>query len=420
MSLLFQLPLELVSKCLSYLTPNELTYSFDLGCLPHDTSVDPYDTIKLTAVYIKYTKRHVIISDDDLFAPRKVHNISINNDTLQLSISQLEYIVKKQIIIKPKEISFIIFDCRLSFSFIKNILDYYLVWLRLFTSKFNFQLIINDNGLIDRQFMEGLFVPFKSCQCNINWFSITYNCKEEGRTENRTFYHNTCCLNHCTIKTLKLNIFNSNKLMDHYLYLSDQKCNLCCNLKILDLSYNNIDDNNLSLLKFPDLLQHVNLSNNCIYELSHHNLNIGNLINLKEMNLSNNNLIGIYVNSDLASNLETLDLSGNCLNCCQFLCNPFFEGLIHLNLSRNLISSLESFPRLLEFLNLSSNYLASFFREHYRLVFPISLVELNLSWCKIPLDMEINNENTIERIIVNNLPNLQLLNLCGNRYYDEI
>ena len=63
------------------------------------------------------------------------------------------------------------------------------------------------------------------------------------------------------------------------MYFRNHNC-LCGNLKTLDLSYNNINDENLAKLYFPDLIQDLNLSNNNLHTISN-NFNINNLANLR-------------------------------------------------------------------------------------------------------------------------------------------
>ena len=203
--------------------------------------------------------------------------------------------------------------------------------------------------------------------------------------------------------------------MEHFMYFRYHNCYLCENLKTLDLSYNNINDENLAKLYFPDLIQHLNLSNNNLHTISN-NFNINNLANLRNLNLSNNNLIRISISINISLNLEVLVLSGNNLNNCNFLCKPFFQNLLNLDISRNLISNLINLPTSLQRLDLSGNFLSSFSNEQASNVFPNSLVELNLSWCKILFKASLNVIETKRTLRIENLHKLKLLILSGNHY----
>lgn len=194
------------------------------------------------------------------------------------------------------------------------------------------------------------------------------------------------------------------------MYFRYHNCYLCENLKTLDLSYNNINDENLAKLYFPDLIQHLNLSNNNLHTISN-NFNINNLTNLRNLNLSNNNLIRISISINISLNLEVLVLSGNNLNNCNFLCKPFFQNLLNLD-----ISNLINLPTSLQRLDLSGNFLSSFFNEQASNVFPNSLVELNLSWCKILFKASLNVTETKRTLRIENLHKLKLLILSGNHY----
>lgn len=84
--------------------------------------------------------------------------------------------ITTQIIIKPKEVSFILFDCynRSSYNYINFMLKHHFKLLKSFTNKFSFQLSIYDYNLIDINLLNGLLYHFSYYDYIVNCFSIHY------------------------------------------------------------------------------------------------------------------------------------------------------------------------------------------------------------------------------------------------------
>ncbi|CUM45778.1 unnamed protein product [Debaryomyces fabryi] len=407
MNLFFLFPVELMEKTLSYLSPDELTCKFDLDNLIYEKTFSSYHQVRQIAFSAKYQGTHVTIS-----------NMNINN-SLQLSDSQLRYIITKEMTIRPREISLVLFDCNsiYSYTYINFMLSHYLKKLKLFTNRFNFQLNIYGDNLIGTELLlNAIFQHFICCDCTVNWFAINYKTVKQYNEFEKSLFSEKGYKNP-SIENLKLSLFNSSKLRVYFAYFKNHNCHLCHNLKTLDLSYNNIDDEFLARLYFPPLIQDLDLSNNNIYTLSD-SFNISNLNNLKKLDLSNNNLIKISISLGMSSKLEVLVLSGNNLHNCNFLHKPLFQNLVNLNLSRNLISNLANLPLSLKILDLSGNFLSSFFNEQTMNVFPESLVQLNLAWCKIGIDDRLNSIGSKPTLKLENLPRLKSLILTGNRYHN--
>lgn len=407
MNLFFLFPVELMEKTLSYLSPDELTCKFDLDNLIYEKTFSSYHQVRQIAFSAKYQGTHVTIS-----------NMNINN-SLQLSDSQLRYIITKEMTIRPREISLVLFDCNsiYSYTYINFMLSHYLKKLKLFTNRFNFQLNIYGDNLIGTELLlNAIFQHFICCDCTVNWFAINYKTVKQYNEFEKSLFSEKGYKNP-SIENLKLSLFNSSKLRVYFAYFKNHNCHLCHNLKTLDLSYNNIDDDFLARLYFPPLIQDLDLSNNNIYTLSD-SFNISNLNNLKKLDLSNNNLIKISISVGMSSKLEVLVLSGNNLHNCNFLHKPLFQNLVNLNLSRNLISNLANLPLSLKILDLSGNFLSSFFNEQTMNVFPESLVQLNLVWCKIGIDDRLNSIGSKPTLKLENLPRLKSLILTGNRYHN--
>ncbi|KRZ98877.1 uncharacterized protein AC631_05365 [Debaryomyces fabryi] len=396
-----------MEKTLSYLSPDELTCKFDLDNLIYEKTFSSYHQVRQIAFSAKYQGTHVTIS-----------NMNINN-SLQLSDSQLRYIITKEMTIRPREISLVLFDCNsiYSYTYINFMLSHYLKKLKLFTNRFNFQLNIYGDNLIGTELLlNAIFQHFICCDCTVNWFAINYKTVKQYNEFEKSLFSEKGYKNP-SIENLKLSLFNSSKLRVYFAYFKNHNCHLCHNLKTLDLSYNNIDDEFLARLYFPPLIQDLDLSNNNIYTLSD-SFNISNLNNLKKLDLSNNNLIKISISLGMSSKLEVLVLSGNNLHNCNFLHKPLFQNLVNLNLSRNLISNLANLPLSLKILDLSGNFLSSFFNEQTMNVFPESLVQLNLAWCKIGIDDRLNSIGSKPTLKLENLPRLKSLILTGNRYHN--
>lgn len=396
-----------MEKTLSYLSPDELTCKFDLDNLIYEKTFSSYHQVRQIAFSAKYQGTHVTIS-----------NMNINN-SLQLSDSQLRYIITKEMTIRPREISLVLFDCNsiYSYTYINFMLSHYLKKLKLFTNRFNFQLNIYGDNLIGTELLlNAIFQHFICCDCTVNWFAINYKTVKQYNEFEKSLFSEKGYKNP-SIENLKLSLFNSSKLRVYFAYFKNHNCHLCHNLKTLDLSYNNIDDDFLARLYFPPLIQDLDLSNNNIYTLSD-SFNISNLNNLKKLDLSNNNLIKISISVGMSSKLEVLVLSGNNLHNCNFLHKPLFQNLVNLNLSRNLISNLANLPLSLKILDLSGNFLSSFFNEQTMNVFPESLVQLNLAWCKIGIDDRLNSIGSKPTLKLENLPRLKSLILTGNRYHN--
>lgn len=148
MNILFRLPTELVGETLSHLSPDELTYKFDLEGLIYDRTFNSYSKVRQMAFFVKYKEKHVTISNTNI------------NDTLQLSNLQLQYLITTQMVIKPKEVSFVLFDCnnRSSYNYINFMLSYHFKLLKSLTNKFSFQLSIHDDNLIDIKLLNGILI----------------------------------------------------------------------------------------------------------------------------------------------------------------------------------------------------------------------------------------------------------------------
>ncbi len=121
------------------------------------------------------------------------------------------------------------------------------------------------------------------------------------------------------------------------------------NVKIIDLSYNKIENHTIQLLQELDQIEELYLSHNYIPAITDPNA-FSNCPHLHTIDLSFNSLNQIAFIDNLP-NLTTLDLSNNHLS---FLSPGLFynvENLQSLNLANNLLTNFHKFP----YLNLHSN-----------------------------------------------------------------
>lgn len=158
--------------------------------------------------------------------------------------------------IKPRAIILVLFDCNsiYSYAYINFMLSHYLKELISFTNKFSFQLNIYDDNLIDiKLLLNSIFQHFICCDYTINWFAINYKSVKQYSGLEKSLFSEKDYKNP-SIKNLKLSLLNSSKLMVYFAYFKNHNCHLCHNLKTLDFSYNNIDDELLAGLCFPSLI----------------------------------------------------------------------------------------------------------------------------------------------------------------------
>lgn len=423
---LFQLPKELLVHTLSFLQPDELASSFGLHELLYADDGDPFTQIRQLALWAKYLDRNVAMSNN------------VFEGLNQLDLLHLKYLIKYNILIRPKEISFVLFDFTNyagSYKYFEVINAYYLEYLKKFTDCFSIQLILVENVEIDNYLVKSMFEPFNLNNFKINWFTIKYLPNsmtgnqqfdfEDLNERNAEYRINDFLKNNdgLMVENLKLHLFSSNNLLHHLRNdpSSDNACFYCNSLKTIDFSYNNLKDDDLQNINFPQLLEYLNLSNNNLCFLSNRNFNLTSLMNLKVLNISNNNIMQFNFNtnhlpSDHNYQLEHLDLSGNNLTDYQDLFktnNLFFKNLTSIDLSRNLISKLSSFPSLLKRINLNGNHLNNFIKELNGEIFPKNLLELYISFCRIVGEKNLYPLFISHLIFEENLFKLRLLEITG-------
>lgn len=308
---LFQLPLEIIDLVLSNFSLDELTTLFNLENLSTEDDVR-YLVIKHMALSQCYKNRNIVFSN------------RATNNLVCLTEDRLEYLIKKNIIIKPKK----------------------------------FKLILNQH--LKREWID-YFRNFEEVHIVLTKFKNC--CQFCGLYSDLIFNLNdTNFLNKSSIQSLLIHLFDYDNIKNTTRRFDS--------LTYLNLSYNRLE--NLDHFQLPLTLKSLNLSNNNFWRLDSQ---LNNLIELKTLDLSNNNLLSLSIN---LPNLVSLSLLGNNL-----MNNKFIQRLTNLetlDLSRNLISTLFPFPPNIKFINLSNNHLGNDFDYT---VFPPFLLQLNLSWCRL-------------------------------------
>jgi Leucine-rich repeat (LRR) protein len=202
------------------------------------------------------------------------------------------------------------------------------------------------------------------------------------------------------LQGLKLLSLSNNQItqLDPNLFKNNNK------LETLNLAKNNLRSSNL--LNLPVSLNKLNLNSNFFDS----RLNVTNLINLKRLDLTFNNLkqVSLHLLSNLKS-LLWLDLSNNQITKLDYGCFKDFKATIGLNLSKNRISSLPLgiFVGLdnLNYLDLSRNQIKALEEGVFHNL--RRLKELNLNYNSVSLE---NVQNIVEHLT----STLKQISLTGN------
>lgn len=408
-SVFFALPPEIRQLTLSYVPPQDLVRLFLLDDLLHPNGIpDRYLIVRHQALVAKHTWSNPVMSNDEGLA--------------NFTVAELNYLIRHQIYIHPREITFAVYDFTnypVLVKYMRSLFERYLPHLVKFTRNFNIRLILTENVTLDNSLLRFVFEPLCSSQYNVTWFTIKYlpGCGKIARQNSvamnltELFHSGT----EIAVENLRLHLFSSANLLKHL--VDTNGCFYCDNLRTLDLSFNNLTEWSLRNLQFPPTLEHLNLSNNQLHVLCNSNFCHQNLTNLRVLNLSNNNLRRIELhdyrtgpNGPYA--LELVDLSGNILSeYAGMFASLFFLTVKKVDLSFNLLEHVTKFPPLVTYIDLSGNYL-NLDMADVRSVFPRGLRKLRVgsngtfSTCGEEIARQVIEES--------GLWDLQELQICGS------
>lgn len=404
----FALPHELQQLTLQFLSLNDLDRLFELPALSHSISSHPYLIVRHQALAAKYASESLVLSND------------VNLATI--GFDQLDYLISHRIFISPKDVTLAVFDFTnysCSIAYIRTVFSTYLPVLEKYTRNFRIRLILVESVALDNSFLRLLFEPFCSPLLNVNWFTIKYlpgfNKNHQHRSGEMSLVHLINSASDIAIENLELHLFDSSNLVHHLVDTSG--CFYCENLTTLDVSFNNLTEWSLASIKFPATLQHLNLSNNQLRELSNTSFHHQPLTSLRTLNLSNNNLMRIDLHDyRVGPNgpyvLESVNMSGNILSDYDGIFKGlFFRGIKEVDLSLNMINKVSKFPASVTSIDLSGNYLRLNF-DTINAIFPEGLRKLSLGSSGL-----FCGDDTAKMMIqANGLRHLQELELCGSIY----
>ena len=311
---------------------------------------------------------------------------------------------------------------------IEKLIDKYNITEEIFDNDFN----INDDIYTIDKIIKILIYDFKSSPCNnlfktINNFynfifaeGIEITNEKDLDNINQTEIINSIIIKNQEFNIYKLKNFNLNNL--NILSLRDNNINDLSSfqnskleeLKFLDLSNNNIDDNGITILEKLNLnsLTFLNLSSNKITNFNSFKI-FTHLEKLKEFYIGNNNFDENTINNVddnvKFSNLQEIDLSNGIFsNFSIQKINKFnFIKLKKLYLNRNNLDAL-NFIKDLNCQNLEEIYLNNNKIKKYKSFNNLK----NLNYIEIRNNQITEIEDIIK--IINDLSNLKKINLKGN------
>lgn len=370
METFFRLPAEIRLEVLYFLSPGDLDLLFSLSLLP-DPRYDPYITIRHQALVARYARQDLVMSN----FPR----------VELLSIQDLDYLIHHKLLISARSVTFVFHaTCDCLETYMSCLWQRYLHILERFTKDFNIRVLLANSFSLASSVIDNWFRPLLNSSSNVNWFTIKYSMGPEWESHNVPSWSSTREGSELSSaicpKNLQLQLFDSGTLLRHM--ANSNGCFHCESLKTIDLSFNNLRDEDLGKIRFPPNLEEINLLNNMLLVLSNSSFSFIQLTKLKELNLSNNNIMRIKLrNIPDQGQFQVLkvNLSGNILTdySLLFTCD-FFEAIRELDLSNNLLGELTPFPATIKKLNLYGNHY-HLLTELISQVFPDRLEQLRIA-----------------------------------------
>lgn len=380
MEAFFSFPTELQQRTLTFLEPHELDLLFGLGQLQPGqlpTKCSEYTRIRHLALVAKFHGKQIVLSNDPKLAT--------------ISFAEIDYLLAHKLGICPSEITFAFHDFtnyEKTLAFTDVLFGRYLPVLQCFTPNISVRLILVENVPLQNTFLKSLFQPLCCAHLNVT-FTIRYSPAfgKCARVRNLNELELDVALfllanTEIAVQSLLLHLFDSTNLIKHF--VADNGCFLCHGLRVLNLSFNHLTDAHLSSVQFPAGLEHLNLSNNLLQNISNSTFAYENLTSLRSLDLSNNNIMTVNL-KDPASieheySLRRVKLTGNILSSYSFLRQlKFFQLIDEVDLSRNLLEVLTPFPLNLKRLDITGNYF-SYVPGTFKNIFPSGLEILKISY----------------------------------------
>lgn len=375
----FLLPLELQLHTLKMIPNRYLELMFELASLG-TSSPDlnsAYLVVRHLGLAAKYHNCSLVISNDE--------------DFCTFGMKEMEYLQRHQVQIQPLEITLVFFDLSdlgSSFAYSAMLFGNYLSTLQSYTQTWHIRLILTNSHEVNFAAAAKLLQPLWLSPVGVNSFTVKYqpgmksaiSRARQSRAPEVSLASESASIAPMAVERAVVQLFNASRVLET-LASSGGLLSLD-NLKILDLSFNNLTDYDILQIAFPSSLEELRLANNQLRRLSNLTLPFRSLCNLRLLDLANNNILQVDFSgrdNDCEFSLDHIDLSGNLLSdfSSMYGCS-IFAGLRSINLAQNLLDRVAKFPPQVQDIDLSGNYL-QFRGDEIRRVFPRGLRKLSLS-----------------------------------------
>lgn len=375
----FLLPMELQLHTLKMIPTRYLELMFELHnlrtpCLDLNSA---YLVVRHLGLAAKYHNCSLVISNDE--------------DFCTFGVREMAYLQHHQVQIQPREITLAFFDLPdlgSSFTYSAMLFDNYLSTLQSYTQTWHIRLILTNSQDVDFEAAAMLLQPLWQSPIGVSSFTVKYqpgmksamSRGHRSRAQEVSLPTGSSSIGPIPVVRAVVQLFNASRVLKT---LSASGGLLSTdNLKILDLSFNNLTDYDLLQIAFPESLEELRLANNQMRRLSNLALPFRALRNLRLLDLANNNILQVEFtgrDNDCEFSLEHIDLSGNLISdfTSMYGCS-IFAGLRSINLAQNLLDKVAKFPSQVQDIDLSGNYL-QFGGDEIRRVFPRGLRKLSLS-----------------------------------------
>lgn len=372
MDFLCTLPPELSIRILTFIPPPRIEVLFGLRSISDGVhSPSKYDEIVHMALLAMFHDHHVAI-----FAPDCVKNAMV-----LLNETTLEYLHRQHLLISPRSI-----DVFFLLPNIEAIAKKLLPYMETLSRCRAISVQIQTTGSILEAQDECIQYFLKQAR-NVSNLSID-QISHVAQQKPCKF------LELVEASTLTLLYHNANSAKAQLQALNTNT------LKHLDISFNGLTDGNLQTVRWPELLESLNLSNNNFFHFSGDNFDLDRLSNLKHLDISNNNLMSVTIRTGLGK-ITHLNISGNNLTNTDWLSAPTFCHLKSIDLAHNMIVTITQLPKNVEYINFRGNFLNTKWTEILGGRFPPGLNLVGALHCPLepsPLPEELRGLSLLRKI----------------------